>query len=114
MGTLPETTLAEGQTLAIDGWSWPSILEDADGYEGAAFRVYLPNARVSLPVRIEIGGRKVRWEAPIKGGGVRVRIVFLDDGPAGRETVARGWMSFSEIVDGTVRLNPGGLRIAYA
>lgn len=106
-----ETTLAVGQTLAIDGWSWPTMLEDADDFDGAEFRIWLGNARVALPVRVEITGRKVRWDAPIHGAGVRVRVTFLQDGDEGDETTATGWMSWKELQDGSVQLNPTQRRL---
>lgn len=101
-----ETRTAIGQTLKVDDWRWHGILIDADGYNGAEFRVTLPMLEISVPIRITITGRKVRWDAPMSGGGVRVRVEFLDDENAPES--AGAWMSWSELQDGSIRLNPNG------
>lgn len=101
-----DTKTTTGQTLAIDSWrNGYAILRDADGYEGADFRVTLPMTEVSVPITVTVTGRKVRFDAPIVGGGIRVKVEFLDDDDA--PVVARGWISWTELRDGSVRLNPG-------
>lgn len=99
-----ETKFAIGQTITCDGWrNGFALLENAEDYGGAEFRVTLPMLDVSVPIRVSVSGRVVRWDAPIVNGGVRVRIEFLDDDEAPR--VAHGWMSWGEIQNGSAYIN---------
>lgn len=98
-----ETRMTVGQTLKVDGWSWHVRLLDPEGYEGSEYRVELPGTGVSVPVRVAVMGRKVRWDVPMVGGGVRVRVEILDDDEA--PSVVRGYMSWSELSAGCARIN---------
>ena len=125
-----ETTFTKGQTVAVDGWGWPVVLEEleslctcgapaglakcahfvgclAGSHPEAEFRVTLPHTGVSLPVHVTVTGRKVRWEAPIKGGGVRVKVEFVEG--EGSSTSVGGWMSWEELSVGEFSLNPHGV-----
>lgn len=80
-----------GSFVKPDGWTIGETLTACDDWSEAPFRIHAYGAGLDLAVRIEVTGRKVRWDSPFSiGGGVRVRITFVGDGEA--DEVTSGWM----------------------
>jgi len=80
-----------GSCIKPDGWAISTLLTECTDWEAAPFRLRATRTKINFAVRVEVSGKKIRWDAPFGGApGVRIKITFVGDGEP--DTVTYGWM----------------------